>query len=509
MFARHTHARRMKKTGVVQGLKSLADKIHPNGNAPLTTNESKRLLTALTSSFRRHLDAAYPISIEDDRKKRSEANVQPAQVNNSGIYSSAVFAQKHMASVLTNPLLVRGAKGYGSAKVELQKNPYRDPIELLEEYEREGAASVRVAELCMENVKKEYDAVPEARKTQLLEELQPGRRVFIWLLESGKYSSADYADNVQFIELLTFFLVRQGCEEKIWQWLKLDVQAPDSPEGPPKNTHQSVTRRMLYKYRWRGRLLVQFMSTQIGVPWRADHSGKAYMLRATSLESALDTFFTALDLHTSALAAGHRPEQWHHLAWLPLGAAATYLVKLLTRRLRTSNARGGDVELQKGDTLNAQLFNKLIDSVPLAFEVGASAKEGIEPRQSYKMTDAATLHLIHPIKPSADPMLKILHVLFPDNTAEGLSRFYEHLARNDDSRFVWHLRMVKSAHLLMTQGRHEEAKWVRARIPLYFPELDHYTESDEHQYSIDAAYKPATQVDEVRAPTHVPFPSFT
>lgn len=398
----------MKKTGAVQGLRSLADKIHPNGYAPLTTSESKGLLTALTSSFRKHLDAAHPTTIDDGRKNSSKATGLSPDVNINSIHSSAIFAQKHMASVLTNPLLVRGAKSYGSAKVELQKDSYRDPIQLLEDYDREGAASVRIAQLCMETLKKKYDSVPDARKPKLLEEIQPGRRVLMWLLERGMYQT-DFSSNLPFVDLLVFFLAREGREDNIWKWLKLDVQIPDSTEGAPWDTQVSVKKRMLYKYRWRGCVLDSLVQAQVDVPWLADSSGKLHIIRASHLNSALNTLVTALELRTSSTDVDPHPENWHHLAWLPLAKTSSFLVRLLTRRLRSSNPRG-DVELQKGDILDPQLYDKLIEYVSFTFDFDNKdlrRGKGAQVQEFFKMMRAATLHLTHPTRPSADPMLKM------------------------------------------------------------------------------------------------------
>lgn len=474
----------MKKTGAVQGLRSLADKIHPNGYAPLTNSESKGLLTALTSSFRKHLDAAHPTTIDDGRKNSSKATGLSPDVNINSIHSSAIFAQKHMASVLTNPLLVRGAKSYGSAKVELQKDSHSDPIQLLEDYDREGAASVRIAQLCMETLKKKYDSVPDARKPKLLEEIQPGRRVLMWLLERGMYQT-DFSSNLPFVDLLVFFLAREGREDNIWKWLKLDVQIPDSTEGAPWDTQVSVKKRMLYKYRWRGCVLDSLVQAQVDVPWLADSSGKLHIIRASHLNSALNTLVTALELRTSSMDVDPHPENWHHQAWLPLAKTSSFLVRLLTRRLRSSNPRG-DVELQKGDILDPQLYDKLIEYVSFTFDFdNKDLRRGkaAQVQEFFKMMRAATLHLTHPTRPSADPMLKMLHVVLPDNTTKCPPIFKEHMAQSADVRDLYHTTLLKCAHVLEAQGRRKDVEWTRARIPLYFPELAHDNDTVEREPS--------------------------
>jgi DNA-directed RNA polymerase subunit RPC12/RpoP len=185
MFARHTH-HRMRASSVVQGFKSLAAAIHPQ--LPLSPKESSRLLTALTSSFRKHLDEVHPPKAIEEGGKHGKPIPQPgvgsAKISKHAMHSSAALADKHLASVLTNPLLAKGPgsvkspdQEYASAKVELQKNPAKDPISLLEEYQERGVATVPIARLCLKACERSLEGLSaEARKKEL-EEVQPGRRV--------------------------------------------------------------------------------------------------------------------------------------------------------------------------------------------------------------------------------------------------------------------------------------------------------------------------------------------
>ncbi|KAI5360594.1 hypothetical protein Slin15195_G085130 [Septoria linicola] len=506
MFARHTQARRMKKTGVVQGLKSLADKIHPNGSAPLTANESKRLLTALTSSFRRHLDAAHPSTVEVEKKKRAQQH-GPPHINVSGIHSSAAFAQKHMASVLTNPLLMKGGKDYGSAKVELAKNPHKDPIELLEQYEKEGVATVRIAELCLENVRKEYDTVPEARKSKLLEELQPGRRVFLWLLQSGQYMHRSCVDNVPFLELLVHFLLREGRQKELWQWLKLDFQAPDPPEGAPRNTTYSYKKRMVHYYRWRGRLLASMVQNVMNISWQP-LPGKTQVLRAGNLHSAIGIIADAVNLQKSVSMKGE-PKDWPHLAWIPLGHTITYVVKLLTRRLQPYNDRG-DVKLKDGDRIDPARYDELIAYAPLGFDVAVHELARTDKwRDTWMRIDAANLHLHHPSSPSAEPLLHILRLLMPDQRSESNPKFLAALQDQAALRSRWGHSIVEGASIFTQHGKHEEAAWVRGRIPLYVPEFVGYEAIDERRADLARTQLNSDQGIEVpQSMQRIPFPSF-
>lgn len=193
--------------------KSLIDKLHPQ--LPLTTKESQRLLTALTSSFRKHLDEAHPTSLsaEDERKARpTEGGVAKPQTRTW--HSSASHADKHLASVLTNPLFVKGGKrlDYTSAKVALAKDPTKDPIEVLEEYQQHHAATVPIATLCLQTFMNRLKILDPNEKLARVQDIEPGRRTFLWLLQSGFHNTSHAADNHDFQDLLTYLLVKEGRE---------------------------------------------------------------------------------------------------------------------------------------------------------------------------------------------------------------------------------------------------------------------------------------------------------
>ncbi|KAM3421653.1 hypothetical protein BST61_g2038 [Cercospora zeina] len=437
----------MKITGVV-GLKNLIDKIHPTGDAPLTALESKRLLTALTSSFRRHLDAAHPTTVADVTEKRPELSHGPLNVCRNGMHSSAALTQKHMASVLTNPLMVKGGKDFGTAKVELQKKPSRDPIALLEEYDEEGAATVRIAELCLEHAKEAYDTAPDGRKPILLDEVQPGRRVLLWLLRRNLYQSESYADNLRFLHMLVFFLLHEGREENVWQWIKLDVKAPDSLEGPPLSVARSRRKELLYRYRWRGRLLSVMIHVKSGVSREPAPSGSIQQLRTDGLSGAIDTFVTATKLLPQIT--------------LPLGSASTFLVKLLTRRLRPVD-HSGDVELAPGEEIDDKRYDKLLESLPLAYSggVGPQGEMAAEIVQAHSQVDAAYLALLHPTKPSTSSFVRILRFYFPDDRSHAYPTQLERLENDIKLRKFWYLGVLRCAVLLSHQGQKEDADWVR------------------------------------------------
>lgn len=152
MLALATNTRNMRGSAVFRGLKSWVSALHPA--APLTPKESQRLLTALTGSFRRHLDETHPKAAASEVLPKL-GNGDSPKARPRALHSSAAAADKHLSLILTNPLLIKKSSGgiskadqdFANAKVELQKNHAKDPISLLEEYGSQGAATVAVASM--------------------------------------------------------------------------------------------------------------------------------------------------------------------------------------------------------------------------------------------------------------------------------------------------------------------------------------------------------------------------
>ncbi|KAF2210646.1 hypothetical protein CERZMDRAFT_85961 [Cercospora zeae-maydis SCOH1-5] len=481
----------MKKTGML-GLRNFIHKIHSTGDMPLTTPESKRLLNAITSSFRRQLDAAHPPTVADVTEERPERSNGHPNVCHNGMHSAAALTHKHITSVLTHPLMVNGGKGFDTAKVQLQRKPRKDPIALLEEYHRKGVATIRIAELCLDHVKKAYDTAPDARKPILLDGIQPGRRVLLWLLRSNLNQSESFADNGRFLDTLVFFLLHERREENIWQLIKLDGKAPDSLEGLPDSVARSRWQEMLYSHQWRGRLLSAMVQGQIGVSIDSAPSGCIQQLRAHGLSAAIDTFVAATKLLPQMI--------------LPLEGASRFLTTLLTRRLRTVSP-AGDVELAPGEKIDGERYDKLLESLPLAYPVGAGSQGNMSAEMM--QVSVAGLALLHPTRPSALPFVRSLRTSFPDDRSHTVPSLLVGLKENSDFREFWYRSVLRCAVLLSHQGQNEDAAWVRGRINLFLPEHRRHAEGELRQHHLLLRESETVQCPkESSGPTHIPFPSF-
>ncbi|EME88670.1 uncharacterized protein MYCFIDRAFT_213372 [Pseudocercospora fijiensis CIRAD86] len=480
MLAAYTPTR-MKGSGVVKSLnwKALADKIHPNSATPLTAKESTRLLNALTGSFRKHLDEFHPAPTEENPQS-GENGVSKPKTSVSSIHSSAASAQRHMASVLTNPLLVRGAVrlDFGSAKVELQKNPAKDPIDLLEEYDEKGAATVQIAQLCLENVKRAYDSLDSQRRAALLEEMQPGRRTLYWLLRSMRHTVTAYVDNLVFLNLLALFLIREGREETLWQWLKLDL-AEEPEQG---RTFPSEIKKMSYKYRWKGRLLRNICAVKLG-----EHDKGTDSISTDDLHAALDFYFAAAELKSTA-------ERNSHLRWLPLGGSGSYLAAVLMNRKK---------QKYRTDCIDVKRYEKFQELIPL-FLLGAP--------EIYIDVDIARCDLAHPTRPSPDRALQVFKELSTESSMASKLLRIRDSHHSSPEHHLWYFTAARTIYLLRNEGRTHEATWLTEYVYTEFPTLAKYLEKDMSKWRSGQEAWPMSPAkdkeNEDREPDKIPFPAF-
>lgn len=484
MFARHTPTR-MKGTGaVLSGWKSFVDKIHPQ--LPLTTKESQRLLTALTSSFRKHLDEAHPsYSAEvEGKQKHAETGVTRSQVRPFG-HSSASLADKHLASVLTNPLLVKGGKrlDYASAKVELAKNTTKDPIDLLEEYHHQHAATVPIAELCLDQFMSQLKVLSPEQQQQQIRNHAPGRRVLSWLLESGLHNSNSYVEKLRFMDLMVYFLLHEGHEQKIWEWLVIDVRLADTntSTGPARG----AWRRQLDAYRWRGRLLRALIQSKLGV----NSSSRDLDIEAARLANALDAYFKACEMKQSA------PRD-HHLHYITLGPCYVILHRILVHGLSTDGK-------QIPQIADPERLDKFISLVHLAFD---------ESPRIFPKIETAQLLLTRAHGRSAELAYEVARDLFGTPPSQDALVFLPRIRHPNTSSetLKWFSFMVWTVAILRHEGRFEDAAWTENACRREFPAQARYLEINIKRVleCISAPANAADTAEEEQEESRVPFPTF-
>lgn len=366
----------MKGSAIVQGLKSWASALHPQ--LPLSRKESLRLLTALKTSFRRQLDEAHPPHGSSDGSPQSgktgDATIAPDR-SQGPHSSSAAFADTHMASVLTNPLLVQG-KGVTNpdeitVRRALQQNPAKDPMELFDEYRERGHATVPIAAACLEYFKKYVDALPEEPRKSAVEKTTAGKRTLRWVWHSGIYRSEDFVTDLRLADLMVPFILKEGSEEYLWKWLALDV-AGNNAKVPRKDL--SPGKAKMYPYRWKALIIRNIVVTQIQ--------------GSESFDQALKTLFRAVELND--------------FSSIPMSTVKVAMMRGLRRDSARRRMTNGDLYDRLIDLQGSEMFNN-------------------EAKITLDYT-TAWLYLEHPTKPSSLPALTLFkQVLDPEFDKNGQS----------------------------------------------------------------------------------------
>ncbi|KAG9762764.1 hypothetical protein KCU73_g1763, partial [Aureobasidium melanogenum] len=255
----------MKASSVQQAFKSLTSRIHPQ--LPLSERESQRLLNALTSSFRSHLDHHH--------NHDAAAPVTSASASTQHPLSSSTATDRHLASILTNPLLTKPVHQQLKAKS-------KHPIALFEDQVAAGRANLPSARLCLEAFRTSLSSLPPAQVKDHIARYAAGSRALRWLWTSAHTRSLSFALDARFCSHLAFFLIHEGKEAALWELI-------DTPVATSANlTSKEASMR-------KGLLLSSIVKTHLSGPVK-------------SLESALSAFFRALDTsqtsHASITHAG-------------------------------------------------------------------------------------------------------------------------------------------------------------------------------------------------------------
>ncbi|KAK1076488.1 hypothetical protein LTR33_008901 [Friedmanniomyces endolithicus] len=473
MLALPINTKSMKGSTVLRSWKDWASKLHPQ--LPLSPKESHRLLTALTGSFRRHLDEVHPTTAPDSKLKLGAVSVLTTSPH--AIHSSAISADKHLASVLTNPLLNKRRpnvstpdQDLANAKAELLMNPAKIPVEVLEEYNARGAATIPIARLCLHTFEDSLARLSIDKQREAVAEAEPGRRTLLWLWRSGLYQTETFRQSGSFMHLLTFALMREGLDKYLWEWLCLDMG-------------ESYIKTMGHSARWKGFILQAMASNKL----RPAYGQKA------SIDDALEVFFYASELRDQSISAGT------HMRWLPMYPISKVLIRVLTRQRHLYGAV---------ETKNYERFQRRSNVYyPAVSKEGAVA------------FDDALLHLHHPEQPSGGDMLKLLRQVFGSEFSDEEKRARYPFAHPGGVNWPsqrWHIALVRVLHTLRVQRYDAEAAWLRDAITRTLPDLDCNTDEELRKLASDSGWNKSPvaaqapkQEGSVSEPVSVPCPEFT
>ena len=426
----------MKASAVTQSFKALASKI--NNQAPLGPKESNRLLTALTSSFRKHLDEVHPSKPHDDGK-RPAVGIASQDTDRHDMHSSAVLADKHMASLLTNPLLVKHAKPnqevrpeVNAQKAAIEMENGANPFDLLESYHAKGRATIEVAVCVMRHFRLSIKNLSYEDQIQKVQAEQAGSRVLSWLWNSQLMHSKAYVDNNQMQDGLVWLLMFEGHEEALWQWLDSGLELPQPTKLVVKNSRTGNGGSM-----WKSRILYAMVMTKLGGPNR----------EARSADAALNIYFRAVQkVHSKDAALSDR--------LLIASQARQALRKALTHG-----------HLHHYCNTSPSLY----DGFSASFSNQQTSFQYSTIKAAHDAWNLAALELWHPTRMQANTLYDILSQEPSD--ANGLSAIHERIrnASTDRERSFYMHTIVRAVTLLKTAGQYNHSAKLSQLAKSFFP----------------------------------------
>jgi len=427
----------MKGSAVAQSFKALASKI--NNQAPLGQQESTRLLNALTSSFRKHLDEVHPSQSQADFKRQAVKDGAEAP-HRHAFASSITLADQHMASVLANPLLVKTAGSQAHSKPEMDVSTAAaelksgaNPFKLLERYQAKGFATVDVALSCMKAFRRAIKGLTYEEQVARVQEEEAGKRVLSWLWNSDVLQSQAYADSLQIQDGLVWLVMMEGHEEFLWQWLDSDLELPESLtiKGRQESRNNG--------HFWKSRIVYAMVMTNLGPP----HKG------ARSADAALNVYFRAVQHVQQRKSAGVRDK----------------MVLVSRARLALEKALTHGSKHHYSET-NAVLYDKFVNiyaSHQLNHKYNA---------QKYALDGfhRAQLDLWHPSRPSADVWYDLMtrDVSASDGAMAVRDLLRSPQTSSDISHYIQ--TFARAARLMKIAGRHAESAQLVAVAEQYYPD---------------------------------------
>lgn len=412
----------MKGSGVFHGIASWISKLHPQ--LPLSPKESQRLLTALTTSFRRQLDQSHPHPSNGKESKPTPKPVGPSKASVPNVQTSSFHsADKHLASVLANPLLAKSSSApkpkhdFNSAREALSRDPFQDTVTLLERYQESGAANVKIAMLCLQTYKSQLDDLSTSERQSMLKIRRAGERTLHWLWQSGFNDTAEYVDDKEHVlnSVMVPLLIEEGHEELLWKLLELDIKL-GPPQVPGRLSPKATQgRRERFRYRWKESVVHNIVVSKL----QKDQSDSA--------DGAIDAVIRASRL---------TPEKSG-------GIQHRHTANILARRLLDHDER--------------LLMNTNLSKYDLFIELHSEFNSKSFPVDQY-------LELMRPLKPNPKPLVARLRVAFDDcglTKPDAKDRLRDQmLDRNHTTFHAYGLMFPRLIAALRLQKNFEDAGWV-------------------------------------------------
>ena len=179
---------------------------------PLSHREAQRLLNALKSSFRDHLDREHGW-LHDNAPPASAAGPAPTRHPQNDAHLRPT--DRHLRAILSNPLF-----SYDSAPAQnAQAGRKRDPLSVFDEAVAKGLMTRRRATGCLNAVYNEAIQSPAPSVHEALAPTGAGLKVVKWLRASGQERDLSFTSDAAFVGILIQFMVAEGLEDLGWTWV--------------------------------------------------------------------------------------------------------------------------------------------------------------------------------------------------------------------------------------------------------------------------------------------------
>lgn len=186
--------------------------LHPP--LPLSARESRKLLDALTTSFRKHLDKEHGslTSTPPDAESAltSTDNLVPNHTRRNS-QSEKHAADRHLSRVLGNPLFL----SLGSIRSVSSK----DPMFVFEAAVARGMMDIGTAAQCLMAKKRQIVQSRVLNIQDGMRDSKAGTVVLKWLISSGQANNLDFLRNEDFAIILIQYMVAEGMQDACWAWI--------------------------------------------------------------------------------------------------------------------------------------------------------------------------------------------------------------------------------------------------------------------------------------------------
>ena len=381
--------------------------VHPP--LPLNPRQSTQLLNLLITSFRQTLDKEHGLRTGPEGEAAAESvarhNGKARQRRHSTSDLSRRPTDQHIHSILTNPLF--------SVPPATQEpsTAGRDPMEVFDQAVAKGMMDVRSALGCLQETKRQIrrSAIPNVKEG--MRDSGAGLKVLKWLVSSGTANDNDFLRDWKFSKIFMEFIAAEGLQEAAWKWIErafegsLRLSKLSGAERPASNRDLSSP-------------LWYLVHAEIQGPVSLD---AAYACLARAAEY----------LHGSSAEKSSTREL--------LGPAA----KLIFDETTSSHFHPAPSE---------SAFNSFIRLAPVL----------LLRRADYVL---ASLGLLHPTQPSADPALAYLKILDARQASSSVGEYLRiprYVAQDIQLG-------LDSAGFLLHRKRFNDAEWIMQHLQTRYP----------------------------------------